>query len=287
VGDILELSEGTVTYRFDNIERDFSYQMNGLDFSQLISRSISEEVINEMDEDAIKEITKENPYKEKELPGYLKLILEGVFITFVIIVVIGVIPRGKYFYEKWTSGRLDFYGTFSSPLSPVEKPKGTNSKEIENFLSEDEASKLAVNDSEENAKSPEDEYIEGIIAKNESELPEYQETSEYEEEKELFARYNTGRGKVYRMYLKSPNPTSLKPQILDILKDFDGKPAGSLELGKELPSGVYFNFFVNREKYKDLKKELSSKFKIKTYINYSKQRIPKGQNSVLIFIQQI
>jgi len=120
-----------------------------------------------------------------------------------------------------------------------------------------------------------------------ADLPEYKETSEYEEDKEHFARYNTGRGKIYRIYLKSSNPVNLKPQVLELLKDVGGKAAGSVEMGKETLGGIYFNFYVKKEDYKKLHEVLKAKYEVNTYLNYSKQRIPRGLANVVIWIQQI
>jgi len=286
IGDILELSEGTISYRIEKAENFLGKKLKSLDFLKLTADSILNEVINELDEKAIRNIARENVYREKELPGFLKLAIEGAFITFVIVVLIGVIPRGKFFYEKWTSGRLDFYGTFSNPISPVEKNAGIAPNELENFLSEDEASKVVLleADKTKEVSAGKADEISSNIDKN---LPEYKKTSEYEEEKEHFARYNTGRGRVYRIYLKSPNPIEVKPQVLDILKDAGGTAAGSVELGQEMLGGIYFNFYVKKENVEELKKELKAKYKVNTYLNYSKQRIPRGHSNVVIWIQQI
>jgi len=68
VGDILELSSGTISYRLDKVEKFIESSEEELDFINLRAENFPEDMINNLNDKEIKNIAKENKYKDKELP---------------------------------------------------------------------------------------------------------------------------------------------------------------------------------------------------------------------------
>jgi len=278
ISDVVGTPLGTTRFRVQNQLK----QVDQLNYSQEIHSIQYPEKLKKIDFDVISEKSLQpekeaNPQKES-LPVWIRFLIEGVIMVALIVFILMIVPRVKHTYERWTAGRLDFYGTLSEPVSKLElSTNKIDENTLDEFLPESEASKADISE----------QLKEEIEKQSLDSLPEYQDRSAYEEKDDIFARYNTGRGKIYRIYFKSDNPEELKNSILELIKEMDGKQAGTVELGTQTLGGIYFNFYLEDAKYEELLERLKGHYEFNTYLNYSIQRIPRGHTNVVVWIQQI
>lgn len=203
-------------------------------------------------------------------PWYIKIFIESVLATSLVLAIVLSIPRIKTIYEFWLERRLDLY-------SIAELTTGiNNSTSTESNNPEVNNEPLATVSATANSTEPNPTPKVATTVRAESEF-----TGKDSEKASI--------DKVYRIMVKTDSPDSTEPQISQFLGHYPVITEDrQSNLWSKLPGGIMFDFYLPISSYKKFVTELSAMLEIKVIITKTKDNktIP-GHTRVKLWLQRI
>lgn len=116
------------------------------------------------------------------------------------------------------------------------------------------------------------------------------EQSQYEENKKGGYRdssYASSNKKAYRILMASVDPTTIKNQILPLMKTYGINQVDNVKPGTQIPGGLYFNLMVPSKSLKDFMTKVSVLGESTIFESRSQGSDQVGKNRVFIWIKSI
>lgn len=218
----------------------------------------------------------QNKFQWGNSPWYVKLILEGLLSTLVVMGVVISVPRIKSIYEIWFERRLEVAAVSEIGGNALEKLPTENTKKDSSVARLENGEKGSIN-----STSNSDEKT----ASSETLLHKPTVTSEFSDRDGGTASSQ----KIYRIMIKSDAPEAIQESVLKLLS---GQSATSAQersslSGVELPGGIIFDVYVPLKAYKSVLSELGSLGETKVIITKSHKEVIPGKARLKIWLQRI
>lgn len=201
-------------------------------------------------------------------PWYVRVLLEGLTATAVVMGIVFSVPRLKAVYELWLEKRVDL-ASLTELAASLTRPEPAAPP-----------STLA-------APTPAAPYgpktPDGWVVGQKQKTTVTSEFSEREGTTTAAASH-----KVYRILIKTDSPDTLKNTVHQLLSNMQASASqAGAEMGVELPGGVMFDAYVPVKAYKGLVSELGRFGEMKIIITQSRSRVVPGKARIKIWLQRI
>jgi hypothetical protein len=95
------------------------------------------------------------------------------------------------------------------------------------------------------------------------------------------------RGYIYKAYMNLPNVDEVSGEIANIIRGYDGKKAGGVELGWRKPNGSYYHFTIPESNYQKLEQALRTYGLVRIYKEKHKRVVPEGLIRLILWVEEV
>ena len=194
-------------------------------------------------------------------PWYIKVLIEGVIATTIVMGIVFSIPKIKNFYEIWQEKSVDF-STLAELASSIGHDTSINNDTVGPQPAGESTEAVAQNQETQKTTTVSSEFSEKDLSKASS-------------------------NKVYRIIIKTESPETLMQTVQNELNRIEATSSNNAPaVGLVLPGGIMFDAFVPLKNYKQLLQMLTRLGDTKLIITQSHGAMIPGKAKVKVWLQR-